>query len=137
MRSNVLIVDEDASFREKVKRSLKRRATEAATVPEGLAKAKKLRSLSVIILGVRFAGRRCRWTGIDAIPAFRAAHPQAGVIVMDERYSDADAVHARNCGALTYLVKGNDDELRAVVQAAHQLVEADSGDGAEPSPTLH
>lgn len=131
--TTVLIVDDDPGFRRLAQGIVHGDGTEAGSMREGLEQAKKMRP-TLIILDSRFRGIYA--TGVDMIPAFREAAPDAEIVVVSELDNYHDSERAVRLGAFAYVPKVNRETLRTVILAA-LLPARPSAVDPDPSSTLH
>ncbi len=118
-KRSLLIVEDDAPFRERLQRAMQQRGftvTAVATVKEGV--------FSVLSTPPDFAVVDMRLddgNGLDVIEALAQAHPQARAIVLTGYGNLATAVSAVKLGAIDYLAKPADaDEIYAALMADPQ-----------------
>lgn len=125
--SHVLVVDDNADERVRLKDLLPGFVWTARTLDEGLRLAAE-RPLNVICLDVWFdLDRR---TGLDMLEAFQLACPPARLIILTELWSEIDQRRALARGAAAYA------EKRDPVLILH-LVEAALRAGGVDRPALH
>lgn len=112
MTRRLLLVDDDASFRDRLAVSMARRGFECATAGDGataLALADSFRPAD-ILMDLRIGAEN----GLHLIPRLRAALPEAHIVVLTGYGSIATAMEAVHCGASDYLTKPADaDQIEA------------------------
>ena len=106
----ILLVDDDAPFRERLALSLARRGFETRTsgdVGNALAEADKFRP-NAILVDLRIGTE----SGLALVPALRRILPQARIVMLTGYGSIASAMEAVRHGASDYLTKPADiDEM--------------------------
>ena len=121
--ASVLLVDDDATFRERLARALRDRGLEVRTAgdfDEAVARARE-ESPEIAVVDLRMPGR----SGLELVSELRAIDAGTVILVLTGYGSIATAVDAVRRGASNYLPKPVDaDELLAAV---HRL-------GGETSP---
>ena len=109
----LLIVDDDAPFRQRLAQAMERRGyavTTAETVAAGIAAAASQRPAFAVV-DLRLGDGN----GLEVVPALRAARPDARIIVLTGYGNIASAVAAVKQGAVDYLSKPADAD---VIEAA-------------------
>ena len=102
----LLIVDDDAPFRQRLAQAMERRGyavTTAETVAGGIEAASSLRPAFAVV-DLRLGDGN----GLEVVPALRAARPDARIIVLTGYGNIASAVAAVKQGAVDYLSKPAD-----------------------------
>ncbi|HET6252233.1 MAG TPA: response regulator [Tepidisphaeraceae bacterium] len=120
---SILVVDDDAAFRQRLVKALGARGVEArsaASAAEALAQAHHSIPQAAI-LDMRMPGA----SGLDLIPQLLAISPAMQIVVLTGYGSIATAVEAVRRGAINYLTKPLD---------ADQILAAFEGEGAAPMP---
>lgn len=129
MRSSILIVDDDAIFRQRLERAFSRRGwdTYAAESGEsGVDIARRVRPQQAIV-DLRMPGMG----GLDLIAALHRIDAKMRIIVLTGYGSIATAVEAVHRGAVDYLTKPVDTEQIIAAFARHGA--ADDRDAPEPA----
>ena len=122
----LLVVDDDAVFRDRLARALTERGyavTSAGTVDEAMAKVDEAPEFAV--LDLRMPGR----SGLELLKALKEKDPATAVLMLPGYGSLPTAIEATKLGAVGYLTKPAD---------ADDVVRALSGDGdtdADPDDT--
>jgi two-component system response regulator RegA len=110
----LLIVDDDAPFRQRLALAMERRGyavTTAETVAAGIEAATNQRPAFAVV-DLRLGDGN----GLEVVPALRAARPDARIIVLTGYGNIASAVAAVKQGALDYLSKPADaDAIEAAL----------------------
>jgi two-component system response regulator RegA len=110
----LLIVDDDAPFRQRLALAMERRGyavTTAETVAAGIEAATSQRPAFAVV-DLRLGDGN----GLEVVPALRAARPDARIIVLTGYGNIASAVAAVKQGALDYLSKPADaDAIEAAL----------------------
>jgi two-component system response regulator RegA len=129
----ILLVDDDAVFRERLGRALRDRGFEVRTAAdadeaETLARAD---SPELAVVDLRMPGR----SGLELVRALLAVDPSTRVLVLTGYGSIATAVDALRLGACHYLPKpaDADDVLDAFERAERPPLESVGGDHLAPS----
>ena len=135
---SLLVVDDDAPFRQRLALAMERRGFEVTTADSmvaGIAEAKARRpAFAVIDLRLRDG------SGIEVVSALREVRADARVIVLTGYGNIATAVAAVKMGAIDYLSKPADAELtvrvlhREVLEGLFGLDDARVRDGAVDFP---
>src|SRR5215470_2574438 len=102
----LLIVDDDAPFRQRLAQAMERRGyavATAETVSAGVEAAGSLRPAFAVV-DLRLGDGN----GLEVVPALRAARPDARIIVLTGYGNIASAVAAVKQGAVDYLSKPAD-----------------------------
>jgi two-component system response regulator RegA len=113
--SSILLVDDDAVFRDRLARALTVRGCRVVVAGDA-------RTASALWSGSLFAGavldlRLVETSGLQLIPEFKARHPDARVIVLTGFGSIGTAMEAGRLGAAEYLTKPVDvDRLLAALR---------------------
>ncbi|MEM0953612.1 MAG: response regulator [Pseudomonadota bacterium] len=99
----MLVVDDDPAFLAVIERGLQRRGIEVRVASEPEAGLGMLQEFQPqrILLDLNLSGR----SGLLALPDFRAAAPQADIVILTGYSSIATAVRAIKQGATNYLCK--------------------------------
>ena len=102
MSYNILIIDDDRSFREELKDLLwEYVTTESGSGPEAMDELNRPNDVDIILLDVMLPGGR----GTRFISGIRKAAPDAGVIIMTGYSSKEIAIEALKAGADDYIEK--------------------------------
>lgn len=114
MTDKILLVDDDAIFREELKCSLEGyEVIEAASGQEALALLRKPNEIDLVILDVVMPGLN----GIDTLKEIRRLSPQIGIIMLTGFSSKDTAVEALRARADDYIEKPPDIErTRATIE---------------------
>jgi len=119
----LLLVDDEAQFRETVAKRLKKRGLDplqAANGEECLA-ILKAHPLDVVVLDVKMPGM----DGIEVLGAVKKQHPGVEVILLTGQASTQDGVEGIKAGAFDYLTKPIElDHLIAKITQAHDKIMA-------------
>lgn len=115
---NCLIIDDDDDFRDLLSAALRRRATHevhtAATVPEALALAARIR-MDDVVLDLRLGAD----SGLELIEPLRTSNPATRIVVLTGFASITTAVQAIKLGAVHYLTKpATVDDIIAALSAS-------------------
>ncbi|HVO29525.1 MAG TPA: sigma-54 dependent transcriptional regulator [bacterium] len=121
MKGSVLIIDDEATFRDALARLLQRDGYEVETAPtctEGLAAWSRVRP-DIILLDFLLPDGN----GIDTLTKIRQTDSATPVVMMTAFGSVESAVNAMRAGATDYVAKGADviAEIRLKVEAALKL----------------
>lgn len=102
-RFDLLIVDDDAEFRELLLRHLERRgfAVQAAASAQHALQAALRRHFDVAVVDMHMPGL----SGLELLNQFKAAHPDCAVLILTGQGSIDTAVQAMRAGAFHYLLK--------------------------------
>ena len=123
LRGALLLVDDDATLRERLARAMRERGLEVVTAgggAEALARAREGRPAAAVV-----DLRMPDMSGIEVLDALRALYPRMRVLILTGYGSIATAVDATRRGAVGYLPKPADaDEILAALTATR----------GEPSP---
>ena len=101
--SNILIVDDDPSFRQGLRASLRASGyqVDVARSGEDALRHVRERAVDVILLDVNMPGIG----GVEACRRIRVATPQAGILMLTVRDSEDDKILALDAGADDYVTK--------------------------------
>lgn len=127
---HVLLVDDDASFRDQLARALQRRGYHCDTVADGEAAREHAsdHAIDVAIIDLRMPGIG----GIETVQALHLLVPEARLIVLTGYGSIASALEAVRHGAADYLTKPvNADQVAAAIEGVPA-----NADAAETAPSL-
>ncbi len=119
----LLLVDDDATLRDRLARALRARGYEGATAGNGaeaLARARQ-DSPELVVLDLRMPDL----SGLDVLRALRAEDPATRILILTGYGSIATAVEATRLGAVGYLPKPVD---------ADDIVAAFEGGAGGPAP---
>lgn len=111
---NILIVDDDALFRERLARALHARGFKTQTAAEinSALEFAKTQSFQGALIDLQMPGGN----GLNLIQPLRQLHPEIRLIVLTGYGSIANALHAVKMGADDYLTKPADaDQLTAAL----------------------
>jgi two-component system NtrC family response regulator len=120
MTDNVLIVDDDASFRRVVEYTLEEEGFETTAFgdPEKAMQAFQEVPFSLVVTDMMMPGL----SGLELLPRMRAVAPEVPVIVVTAHADVDNAVEAMREGAFDYLQKPiNRDELKLVVRRGLEM----------------
>jgi two-component system, response regulator RegA len=113
----LLIVDDDAPFRDRLARAMEKRGFLVATAAdeEGATTAIAQHQPTHAVLDLRLE----KGFGLDIVPVIRAQNPDARVVILTGYGNIATAVAAVKAGAVDYLAKPADaDEIEDALLAA-------------------
>jgi two-component system response regulator RegA len=101
--STILVLDDDAAFRDRLARALSARHYQVLTAADAseALRAVKHHGPDLILLDLRLGTE----SGLDVLPALRAANPAGCMIMLTGYGSIATAVKAVQAGAADYLTK--------------------------------
>ena len=113
---SLLIVDDDAPFRNRLARAMQQRGYEIV-LADGVASAKEVaRRLApaYAVLDMRLGDGN----GLEIVPTIREARPDARIVMLTGYGNIATAVAAVKAGAVDYLAKPTDaDQIESALQA--------------------
>ncbi len=118
-RYTVLIVDDEADFREVMSRQLTRRDLQCATAPDGDSALAMVKSqpFDVVLLDVKMPGR----DGIDTLREIKHLAPMVEVLILTGHASVETGIDSIKYGAFDYLMKPIDIEpLMEKLDAAYE-----------------
>ena len=100
---SVLVVDDDPTFRQGLRASLKKNGYDAESARNGQEALEYVRehSVDVVLLDINMPGM----SGVEACRRIRAAAPRAGVVMLTVRDTMDDKVLALEAGADDYVTK--------------------------------
>lgn len=130
----ILLVDDDAVFRERLARALTARGCRVLTAgdPRGAAELWSASTFDGAVLDLRLVES----SGLKLIPELKARHPQARIVVLTGFGSIGTAMEAGRLGAAEYLTKPVDvDRLFAALRGEPSPAVADPS-GRAGVPTL-
>jgi two-component system response regulator RegA len=113
----LLIVDDDAPFRDRLARAMEKRGFDVATAADEEAANHAIgeHQPTHAILDLRLENS----FGLDIVPTIRAQNPDARIIILTGYGNIATAVAAVKAGAVDYLAKPADaDEIEDALRAA-------------------
>ncbi|MDA0369348.1 MAG: ActR/PrrA/RegA family redox response regulator transcription factor [Proteobacteria bacterium] len=113
----LLIVDDDAPFRDRLARAMEKRGFAVATAADeaGAAAAIATHKPTHAVLDLRLE----KGFGLDIVPVIRAQNPDARIVILTGYGNIATAVAAVKAGAVDYLAKPADaDEIEAALLAS-------------------
>ena len=117
----LLLVDDEAQFREILAKRLRRRglAVEEAPGGEQAIASMQREPKEVVVLDVKMPGL----DGIETLKRLKAAHPESEVILLTGHASPQDGVEGIKAGAFDYLSKPVEIEhlLRKITQARNKI----------------
>jgi two-component system NtrC family sensor kinase len=120
---SVLVVDDEAAFREALARRLGRRDFAVHTADGGARALERLERgpVDVVVLDVKMPGM----DGLELLDRVRAGHPGSQVILLTGQASAADGVAGIKRGAFDYLAKPVElDHLAEKIRQAWELSQA-------------
>ena len=106
-KMTLLLVDDDAPFRQRLARAMEKRGFEVVdveSVAEGLEKARGPRPPAYAVVDLRLADG----SGLDVVEALRTARPDMRIVMLTGYGNIATAVAAIKAGAVDYLPKPAD-----------------------------
>ena len=121
----LLIVDDDAPFRDRLARAMEKRGFAVATAADedDAGEAIAAHQPTHAVLDLRLE----KGFGLDIVPVIRAQNPDARIVILTSYGNIATAVAAVKAGAVDYLAKPADaDEIESALLA--------SGDDKPPPP---
>jgi DNA-binding response OmpR family regulator len=130
-RANILLVDDEAEFRETAGKLLVRRGYDVATAPDGAhAMRVVLRGgVDAVILDVKMPGM----DGIDTLRELKRIQPDLAVIILTGHLLKSTEQEGLKLGAFAYLTKPcTIADLVSTINAA-VAARATRQDGAQPS----
>ena len=116
---NVLLVDDEADFRQTLEKRLKKRNLNVMGVGSGEEALEQLEKwpVDVVVLDVRMSGM----DGIETLKSMKTAHPLIEVIMLTGHASVEVAVQGMEFGAFDYLMKPTQiDDLLYKIQDAYK-----------------
>ena len=116
---DLLLVDDDADFRESVARRFMRRGfqVQEATHGEQALQLSDLRSFDVVVLDMVMPGL----SGIEVLQRLKLTHPECEVILLTGQGTIETAVQAMKLGAYDFLTKPFPlAELEALIEKAYE-----------------
>ncbi|MCP4702591.1 MAG: sigma-54-dependent Fis family transcriptional regulator [Gammaproteobacteria bacterium] len=121
----ILIIDDDMAICRMLQLHFQRQGREvhlAHSVAEGMATERAI-SPDIIVLDIRMPGK----TGLEGLPEFKKAFPDAGIIMITAFHDMAGTIQAMQNGADDYIHKPIDiDELDAAVAKVNQRHDGES-----------
>ena len=134
MAQNILLVDDENHFRERLARALTKRGyqvTEAANFDEAIASLKET-CPDMAVFDLRMPGR----SGLDLVKSALDLHPGLKIVVLTGYGSIATATEAIRLGALNYISKPADtDEILSAFNARPEA-ETNGNDEEIQTPSL-
>jgi two-component system KDP operon response regulator KdpE len=130
--NKILVVDDDPSFRQGLRASLKSSGYEvdsARNAEEALEYVRQ-HPVGMVLLDINMAGLG----GLEACRRIRAAAPHAGIVMLTVRDAEDDKVAALEAGADDYLTKPFC--LRELLARLHAIRRRTNGEGVAPVPAL-
>jgi two-component system KDP operon response regulator KdpE len=130
--NKILVVDDDPSFRQGLRASLKSSGYEvdsARNAEEALEYVRQ-HPVGMVLLDINMAGLG----GLEACRRIRAAAPHAGIVMLTVRDAEDDKVAALEAGADDYLTKPFC--LRELLARLHAIRRRTNGEGVAPIPVL-
>jgi DNA-binding NtrC family response regulator len=117
MRERVLLIDDDPGLSEVIAMLLEREgyvAERAGTLKEGISRV-EAGELDLVVTDLKLPDG----TGLDAIRAIRAGHPELPIIMITSYSSMESAIAALRAGAVDYIIKpfDNDEFVHSVARA--------------------
>jgi two-component system response regulator RegA len=137
MATNVLVVDDDEVFRERLARALRVRGAQVVTAPDAVTAERRLGQgpkLSGAVVDLKMPGP----SGLAVVAAVRAHAPGARIVVLTGYASLSTAMEAGRLGADEYLTKpAHADAVWAALQgAAAAAAGAGAAEAEVPTPSL-
>jgi len=129
MPYNVLLVDDDESFREELGECLEDyRVIEASAGREALDMIRKPHEIDIVLLDVMMPGRK----GTDVLSEIKRLEPEIPVIMLTGHSSKDIAIDALRGNADDYIEKPVDVQL--LLETIHRLLHGRSGENAGHPP---
>jgi two-component system, OmpR family, KDP operon response regulator KdpE len=130
--TNVLIVDDDPTFRKGLAASLKTSgyAVDLARNGEEALAYIRERPVGVVLLDINMAGM----SGLEACHRIRALAPQSGIVMLTVRDAENDKVQALEAGADDYITKPF--RLRELIARLRAVLRRTGVDAAPHTPVL-
>jgi two-component system, OmpR family, KDP operon response regulator KdpE len=130
--SRILLVDDDATFRQGLRASLKTRGYDAdiARNAEEALEYVRQRPVDIVLLDINMPGIG----GVEACRRIRAAAPQAGILMVTVRDTADDKVLALEAGADDYVTKPF--QLRELIARLRAVLRRTAPDGRIQIPVL-
>jgi two-component system KDP operon response regulator KdpE len=125
---NVLVVDDDPTFRQGLRASLKSSgfSVDTARNAEEAIEYVRGRPVDIVLLDINMPGIG----GLEACGRIRAAAPQTGIVMLTVRDSQDDKVLALEAGADDYVTKPF--HLRELVARVRSVLRRTGGEGVPP-----
>ncbi len=130
-----LLVDDDAVFRERLARALRKRGCEVATAANAdeAIEAARVNSPERAVVDLRMPGR----SGLELVRELLAIDPATQIVVLTGYGSIGTAIDAIRLGATYYLSKPADViDLLAAFERGTQPADANSNTGQVAAPSL-
>jgi two-component system, OmpR family, KDP operon response regulator KdpE len=130
--SSILVVDDDATFRQGLCASLKSSGydVDVARNAEQALEYVRQRPVDVVLLDINMPGIG----GVEACRRIRAAAPQAGIVMLTVRDAEDDKVLALEAGADDYVTKPF--RLRELIARLHAVLRRTGVEGRAQNPIL-
>jgi two-component system, OmpR family, KDP operon response regulator KdpE len=130
--SSILVVDDDPTFRQGLRASLKSSGYEVdvARNAEQALEYVRQRPVDVVLLDINMPGIG----GVEAYRRIRAAAPQAGILMLTVRDTEDDKVLALEAGADDYVTKPF--RLRELIARLHAILRRTGVEGRAQIPVL-
>jgi two-component system KDP operon response regulator KdpE len=130
--SSVLVVDDDPTFRQGLRASLKTSGYDVDTARNGEQALEYIRQrpVDVVLLDINMPGIG----GVEACRRIRAAAPQAGILMLTARDTQDDKVLALEAGADDYVTKPF--QLRELIARLHAVLRRTGVEGRAQTPVL-
>lgn len=129
---SVLVVDDDPTFRQGLRASLKTTGYGAETARNGQEALEYVRErpVDIVLLDINMPGM----SGVEACRRIRAAAPQAGIVMLTVRETMDDKILALEAGADDYVTKPF--HLRELVARMRAVLRRTGSEAAPPAPVL-
>jgi two-component system KDP operon response regulator KdpE len=124
--SSILVVDDDPTFRQGLRASLKTSGYDVDTARNGEQALEYIRQrpVDVVLLDINMPGMG----GVEACRRIRAAAPQAGILMLTVRDTEDDKVLALEAGADDYVTKPF--QLRELIARLHAVLRRTGVEGS-------
>jgi two-component system, OmpR family, KDP operon response regulator KdpE len=130
--SSILVVDDDPTFRQGLRVSLKSSGydVDVARNAEQALEYVRQRPVDIVLLDINMPGIG----GVEACRRIRAAAPQAGILMLTVRDTEDDKVLALEAGADDYVTKPF--RLRELIARLHAVLRRTGVEGRAQTPVL-
>jgi len=130
--TNILVVDDDPTFRQGLRASLRTSGYDVDTArnAEEALRYVRQRPVDIVLLDINMPGLG----GVEACRRIRAAAPQAGILMLTVRDTEDDKVRALEAGADDYVTKPF--RLRELVARLRAVLRRAGAEGTTQNPVL-